>query len=114
MNYPVYVLFSEMTGAIRIRKPEIIEKCIEEANEANFDHHLDMQIMLAKKILKRVKEIERLTKPLLKMNQNMVTEIKKYQTPPEGVHHVLLATCILLGDDPNQLQVKEFIKTVIV
>jgi uridine kinase len=62
----------------------IAKKSIDMAREANFDHHLDMQIALSLKILNRVKEIERITKPLLKMNQKMLTEMKKYQKPPNG------------------------------
>lgn len=98
-----------MSEACRRRNPKTIKKYINEAKEANFDHRLDMQIQLSTKILDRVTKVEKLMKPLLKMNQNMLTEMKKYMTPPESVHQILKATCILLGDDPKKLQVKLYI-----
>ncbi|XP_071162987.1 uncharacterized protein [Mytilus edulis] len=94
----------KMSEACRRRNPKTIKKYINEAKEANFDHRLDMQIQLSTKILDRVTKVEKLMKPLLKMNQNMLTEMKKYMTPPESVHQILKATCILLGDDPKKLQ----------
>ncbi|XP_063412842.1 uncharacterized protein LOC134695491 [Mytilus trossulus] len=94
----------KMAEACRRRNPKTIKKYISEAKEANFDHRLDMQIQLSKKILDRVTKVEKLMKPLLKMNQNTLTEMKKYMTPPESVHQILKATCILLGDDPKKLQ----------
>lgn len=107
-NYIFYVLIIfllDMAEACCLRNTKEIQKSIDMAREANFDHHLDMQIALSLKILNRVKEIERITKPLLKMNQKMLTEMKKYQKPPNGVHQVLRATCLLLGDDPKHLRV---------
>lgn len=100
-----YKFYLEMAEACRLRDPKVMEKYIERAEDVNYDHQLDMQISLTKKILQRVREIERLTKPLLIMNQNILTEMKKYQTPHESVLHVLKATCILLGDNPKSLKV---------
>lgn len=48
------------------------------------------------------------------LKQSLVSEIKSYQTPPAGLHEVMMAVYLLLGYHPIQLQVVGIYANIII
>ncbi|KAJ8306537.1 LOW QUALITY PROTEIN: hypothetical protein KUTeg_017082 [Tegillarca granosa] len=68
------------------KRKGLLAKAIKRARSVNFDKKLDMQILVATRVLNRLNRIEHLSKNVLQLNQNVLTEMKQYPTPPTGVH----------------------------
>ncbi|XP_022313928.2 uncharacterized protein LOC111118656 [Crassostrea virginica] len=61
----------------------------------------DVKVIVVHKIIDKVTRKEKVTRVTLEINQIALTEIKQYANPPEGVHECIMATLVLLGDQPE-------------
>ncbi|XP_069128085.1 titin homolog [Argopecten irradians] len=93
----------DLKMACNIREVPALERAIRKAKKADDGKAITIQIILASQLLKRLNRIERLSRTVLQINQNALTEMKKYVTPPLGVHESLHATFLLLGEQPAAL-----------
>lgn len=72
---------------------------------------LAVQMMAAKRLLEYLCYLERLKKlaqarsDILNLDHMTIAEIKSYSHPPVPVHLVMLATCVLMGEDEDYMQV---------
>lgn len=66
----------------------------------------DVRVVVTHKIMDKNTRKEKVTKVTLEINQIALTEIKQYANPPEGVHECIMATLVLLGDQPEDCKVK--------
>jgi uncharacterized cysteine cluster protein YcgN (CxxCxxCC family) len=65
----------------------------------------DIRVVVTHKIMDKNTRKEKVTKVTLEINQIALTEIKQYSNPPEGVHECIMATLVLLGDQPEDCKV---------
>ncbi|XP_033739119.1 uncharacterized protein LOC117326479 [Pecten maximus] len=93
----------DLKMACNIREVPALERAIRKAKKVNDGKAIDIQIILASQLLKRLNRIERLSRTVLQINQNALVEMKKYITPPTGVHEALHATFLILGEQPSSL-----------
>lgn len=105
------VCISDLIYACQVRETAALTKAIHRAKKVNYKKALTVQIMIATNILKRLSRIEKISESILDLNQNMLTEMKKYQTPPTGVYEALLTTFILLGEDMKSMKVGNFLES---
>ena len=49
--------------------------------------------------------MEIMKKKISGLRQSVISEIRSYNTPPEGVHSVMMATYILLGTRKKEVKV---------
>ncbi|XP_069128084.1 uncharacterized protein [Argopecten irradians] len=98
----------DITKACSFKKPVMLEEAIERAvevqtasGEKNF---LDPQIKVAARVLKTVTKVEKNLDDFYGLHFKSMTEIKRYQSPPLGVHHVVAATFLLLGENIEDLK----------
>ncbi|XP_060082102.1 uncharacterized protein LOC132561391 [Ylistrum balloti] len=98
----------EITKACSFRKPVMLEEAIERAVEVQAvcgkTKFLDPQIRMAARVLKTVTRVEKNLVEFYGLHLKSMTEIKRYQSPPLGVHHVVAATFLLLGEDIEDLK----------
>ena len=66
----------------------------------------DVKVIVVHKIIDKVTRKEKVTRLTLEINQIALTEIKQYANPPEGVHECIMATLVLLGDQPEDCKVR--------
>ncbi|XP_061166103.1 uncharacterized protein LOC133175027 [Saccostrea echinata] len=60
-----------------------------------------VRVVVTHKIMDKNTRKEKVSKVTLEINQIALTEIKQYANPPEGVHECIMATLVLLGDQPE-------------
>ena len=101
----VLLLFSALTEACQRRDIEALKKAIARAKDANFDHHLDLQLALANRLRDQLERIEKLRHSVLNLDSKTIAEIKTYPKPPDGVNQSMMATFILLGNTPKEVRV---------
>ncbi|XP_033737984.1 uncharacterized protein LOC117325678 [Pecten maximus] len=98
----------DITKACSFRKPVMLEEAIERAVEVQTasgeKKYLDTQIRMAARVLKTVTKVEKNLVEFYGLHLKSMTEIKRYQSPPLGVHHVVAATFLLLGEDIEDLK----------
>ena len=80
-----------------------LEEAIQEVEENGLARKLGLKLAMARKILERLRRIEKLRHVLRHLDQQIIAEIKSYASPPEQVHQVMLATFVLLGEDEAHL-----------
>ncbi|XP_061165988.1 uncharacterized protein LOC133174911 [Saccostrea echinata] len=81
------------------KDPDTLREAITRAHRHNYNMALTVQILLAGRLLERYVRMKKIESTVIEMNQNAVTEMKKYAKPPNGVHQTLGATFLLLGED---------------
>ncbi|XP_021342305.1 uncharacterized protein LOC110442821 [Mizuhopecten yessoensis] len=98
----------DITKACSFRKAVMLEEAIERAVEvkavSDERTNLDMQIRMAARVLKTVTRVEKDLIECYGLHLKSMSEIKRYQSPPPGVHHVVAATFLLLGEDIEDLK----------
>ena len=107
-NWQIKVYFyfeTDLINATLSKDPVILRDAILRAQKQNYNMSLTVQILLATRILERLNRVKKISSTVLEMNQNAITEMKKYQKPPDGVHQSLAATFLLLGEKPAMLKV---------
>uniref|UniRef100_K1R698 Kyphoscoliosis peptidase n=1 Tax=Magallana gigas TaxID=29159 RepID=K1R698_MAGGI len=88
-----------LINATLSKDPDILREAINRANKYNYNMALTVQILLANRLLERYIRMKKIETTVIDMNQNAVTEMKKYTQPPNGVHQTLGATFLLLGEE---------------
>ena len=67
----------------------------------------------AKQVLESLARMERLQQAILNMDQATMSEIKSYNKPPDGVHDIMRATFLMLGEHEGKTQVHTNKNTVV-
>lgn len=83
----------------------MLDDAIAKAKNANFDHMLDLQIAMAKKLREQLARIEKLRHQVLSMEQKTIAEIKSFSSPPDGVFQTMQAAFLLLGHTKKEVKV---------
>ncbi|KAK3091122.1 hypothetical protein FSP39_017265, partial [Pinctada imbricata] len=86
------------------KDPVMLRDAIVRAQKHNSNMSLTVQILLATRILEHLNRVKKISSTVLELNQNAITEMKKYQKPPDGVHQSLAAAFLLLGEKPKELK----------
>ncbi len=94
-----------LTTAMSARNLQRLEDAVKRAEAAGLEKKLGLQLGMAQRVLEQLKRIEKLKHEIMQLNQKTIAEIKSYSHPPEGVHQVMMASFVLLGDDPAKLKV---------
>jgi len=64
-------------------------------------------------IRKKFDDMEEMKKKIQRLKQSVISEIRSYGSPPDGVHQVMMATYILLGERKGDLKVSIFLVTIL-
>ncbi len=90
---------------MQMRHLEKLEESIQEVEENGLARKLGLKLAMARKILERLRRIEKLRHVLRHLDQQIIAEIKSYSNPPEQVHQVMKATFVILGEEELKLNV---------
>lgn len=107
INYP------DLINATLSKDPDILREAINRANKYNYNMALTVQILLANRLLERYIRMKKIETTVIDMNQNAVTEMKKYTQPPNGVHQTLGATFLLLGEEATVVKVTDLLLNIL-
>ena len=99
-------MFTEMKDAMQKRHLERLEKAVTAAEKEGFDKKLGLQFQMAKKVLEQLRRIEKLRHAILDLDQKTIAELKSYSNPPDGVHAVMAATMMVLGNSEKEVKVR--------
>ncbi|CAK8681135.1 unnamed protein product [Clavelina lepadiformis] len=75
-----------------------LESAIDEADYGGYVEELGFDYLKAKDLLFHLRELKRLRESIAGMDRSLILEINRYPTPPSGVHTVMVAALVLLGD----------------
>ena len=104
----VLLCILEIMTASRNRDIGALKKAIKEAENRRLTQHLQNELVKARELLASLQRIEDLKHSVLNMDGGTMAEIRRYSKPPEGVHSVMIATLLILGDSENFSQVGQW------
>ena len=84
-----------------------LEKAVDTAEKKGFKKKLGLQFKMAVQVRDHLRHLEKLRHAILDLDQKTIAEIKSYSKPPEGIHKVMVATFLLLGNTEKELKVRE-------
>lgn len=87
----------------------MLENTVNEANNSPHKAALKPRIKAAEDLLEELKIFNRLGHEILTMKQSTVSEMRSYSHPPVVVHHVMLATFLLLGEKIEYIEVRNMV-----
>merc|ERR1719402_74385 len=58
----------------------------------------------AKRLRQKFDEIEKMKKKIAKLKQSVISELRSYGSPPDGIHQVMMATYLLLGQKDKEIK----------
>ncbi|XP_062587909.1 uncharacterized protein LOC134249590 isoform X2 [Saccostrea cucullata] len=76
---------------------DAIKSALQLTKNKNVENRLVEEVVRAKSMLERLRNIAKLMHAVLGLDQKTIAEIKGYQHPPPAVHHVMMASLLLLG-----------------
>lgn len=76
------------------------------ARNNNYDKLLDPEILLAERLQKRLETLKALKKEVMMTDVQAITELKRYNQPPDGVYQIMACTLLLLGHPPWEIDVR--------
>ena len=88
---------------IEIRR--IVEKLRIKYKASAVAKQLEDELEESKRIRQKYDEMELMKKKIQKLKQSVISEIRSYGSPPDGVHQVMMATYILLGQRKQDIKV---------
>ena len=88
-----------------------LEKAVDAAEKEGFEKKLGLQMKMARKVMEQLRRIEKLRHAILDLDQKTIAEIKSYSKPPDGVHQVMQATFLLLGNSEKEVKVGVMVYT---
>ena len=59
-----------------------------------------------KTLRQKFDQIELMKKKIAKLRQSVISEIRSYASPPDGIHQVMMATYLLLGQREHDILVR--------
>ena len=74
--------------------------------------HLKEEFEVAKELLKSLERIAELDRTILNMDTAIMAEIRRYASPPQVVHEVMIASLLLLGDHEGKTRVSSNLSQV--
>ena len=84
-----------------------IKAAINNIEKKMLTQYLQAELAEAKKLISSLEKIERLRKAVLSMDRATMSEIRRYNQPPEAVHEVMVACLLLLGDHEGNTRVSK-------
>ena len=100
--FPIIV---DLDRACQSKTGGLLEAAVERAKQAGFSRTLHSKIIIATRLLGRIYKIENDSKTGSGIDQKSLSELKKYQVPPNGVHQTMVAALLLLGYGLDQIKV---------
>ena len=91
---------------VEIRR--IIEKLKIKYKAENPARQLQEALDTSKEIRAKYDDVEAMKKKIQKLKQSVISEIRSYGSPPEGIHQVMKATYTLLGRKKSEIKVRYF------
>lgn len=88
---------------IEIRR--IVEKLRVKYKARAAAQQLEDALEESKQIRKKFDDMEKMKKKIQQLKQSVISEIRSYGSPPDGVHQVMMATYILLGQRRRDVEV---------
>ena len=88
---------------IEIRR--IVEKLRVKYKATAAAQQLEDALEESKQIRKKFDDMEQMKKKIQQLKQSVIAEIRSYGSPPDGVHQVMMATYILLGQRRRDVEV---------
>lgn len=88
---------------IEIRR--IVEKLRVKYKATAAAQQLEDALEESKQIRKKFDDMEKMKKKIQQLKQSVISEIRSYGSPPDGVHQVMMATYILLGQRRRDVEV---------
>lgn len=82
-----------------------LESACDAAEKHQLQKKLGLQLKMAVKVRDQLRRLEKLRHAIMNLDQKTIAEIKSYAKPPEGVHKVMIATFLLLGNSEKELKV---------
>ena len=104
-------LFSALTKAMNNRDRKRLEYLLDSVSNNDFSSKMSVEIAAAKRLLEYLNRLERLKRlrqqrvDVMNLDAPTMAEIRSYLKPPVPVFLVIVATCIILGEDSEDLQV---------
>ena len=80
-------------------------EAIAAAEKEGFEKQLGLQLEMARRMVQQLERLAALNKAVLDLNQKTIAELKSYSKPPAGVHQVMMATLMVLGENQAALKV---------
>ena len=84
---------------------QIVEKLRVKYKAKKAAQQLETEVGKSKPILMKFDEMEKMKKKIEQLKQSVISEIRSYGSPPDGVHQVMMATYILLGQRKKDVEV---------
>ena len=97
--------FIELLSAYGLRHLPTLERALGRAKSHNYDKILDPEILLAERLQKRLETLKSLKKEVMMTDVQAITELKRYNQPPDGVYQIMACTLLLLGHPPWEIDV---------
>ena len=79
------------------------EKAAEQVNKA---------LIESVEMRKKFDDVDEMKRKIAALKQSVISEIRSYGSPPEGIHQVMMATYLLLGQTENDIKVVDQILTL--
>ncbi|XP_069114562.1 uncharacterized protein [Argopecten irradians] len=87
----------EIIDATNEKDMNVIREALKNVREKQLETRLEREVMNAKGMLERIRNINKLLHAVLTLDQKTIGEIRCYNSPPPAVHRVMMATLLLLG-----------------
>nr|XP_022341994.1 uncharacterized protein LOC111135861 isoform X3 [Crassostrea virginica] len=87
----------ELNEGTELKDMDALKSALQLTKTKNVENRLTEEVVRAKAMLDRLRNIARLMHAVLGLDQKTIAEIKGYQHPPPAVHHVMMASLLLLG-----------------
>lgn len=99
-DFDTFLSFAGLVQECKMETPVLMDETIHVTKTPD-----DVRVVVVHKIIDKITRKEKVTRVTLEINQIALTEIKQYANPPEGVHECIMATLVLLGDQPEDCKV---------
>lgn len=87
----------ELNEATELKDMDALKSALQLTKNKNVENRLTEEVVRAKAMLDRLRNIAKLMHAVLGLDQKTIAEIRGYQHPPPAVHHVMMASLLLLG-----------------
>lgn len=93
-------LFSPIAlkNAIEAKDMVALKRTIGHIEDKGFQEFLGEDLVKGKEKMKILERLSKLKSSILSMDAGTMTELRRYNNPPEMVHQVMIATLLILGE----------------
>ena len=101
-------LLTDLVDAMKSRDLAALRKALKAVERKKYVKRLQAEVDESKSLIKSLERVNRLKQAVLKLDQNTMLEMRNYQNPPKGVHEVMVATLLILGDSEKLTKVSRW------